>query len=111
MASAVNVGGASGNNMATYIITATKYDDPKSQGASKFKLWSYNAENKMWYPSEGVTKKTVVDLIQKGHVVKTGKEVKTVEGKTRIDSGAAVEIVLRVSKNDVGFPIGEMPEL
>ncbi|MFX1736898.1 hypothetical protein PXJ20_11970 [Paraburkholderia sp. A1RI_3L] len=92
--------------MNLYCITAVKHDDPNNQVASKFKLWMFNDKDKTWNPQTTVvSKKAIVDLIQKGHKVITAQQE-----DNGIRRGEAVEIVLRVAKNDKNFPISEMPE-
>ena len=92
--------------MDKYCITAANHKNPQNHVASSFQVWRLIIVkgNEMWDPLGAMTTKDVVELLGKGHEVITGK----FDGES-IESGAAIEVELRIVENKKTFPISEMP--
>lgn len=99
-------------HMTTYCITAANHSSSKDDRASEFKVWEYqfNAKTSEWIWSH-IGKRTlhqVAALLAAGHEVISAKEVIR-DGNTKIVRGAAIEISLRIAKNDDQFKITDLP--
>ncbi len=92
--------------METYCITAARPNDAEHHLNTEFKLWrrEQRAGQSKWIPEGWKRIAAVVELLEAGHEVKTAKQ-----GANGIRTGAPIEVVLRISRNDTDYPIGEMP--
>ena len=92
--------------MDKYCITAARPKNADHHLNSEFKLWKYEEKPDGWvWVSKGWKRVSVIaDLLEAGHEVLTAKKK-----PTGIRTGAAVEIELRISHNDTGYKISEMP--
>lgn len=91
--------------MASYRIVAAKPKNASNHLNSQFKLYKWDAEKKEWSLIGWKSINEVTDLMRAGHEVRTGK---IVDGK--MNSGAAVEVELRIVKNDTIYKISDMPD-
>lgn len=100
--------------MTKYCITAANRNSTKDDRVSELKLWEHKQNDQKKWEWHLLGKKTlnfVAALLADGHEVISGKEVKNDKGKiTNITSGAAIEIELRIAKNDEKFKITDLPE-
>lgn len=90
--------------MATYYIIAASPKGASSHINSKFKIWQ-NDDNGAWNMIGWKDITDVAQLIRAGHTVRTGKIV-----NNQMHGGAAVEIELRIAKNDSNYKISDMPD-
>lgn len=67
-------------------------------------------KNGSGFRSEKKTLNYVAALLAAGHEVVSGKELKENGVVTRLALGAAIEIELRIAKNDDKFKITDLPE-
>lgn len=92
--------------MTTYCITAARPNDAEHHLNTEFMLWRFRPGKVEPWLAEGWTGvDIVVAHLAAGHEVLTAK--RSAKG---IRTGAAVEVVLRISENDADFPISEMPD-
>ena len=93
--------------MAKYCITAAKPKNAAQHLKADFNLWK--AEEKdgkiSWSPQGWKRGTEIAALLGAGHQVLTAKE-----NDTTISTGAAVEMELRISKNEMNYKISDMPE-
>jgi hypothetical protein len=89
--------------MAKYCITAANHKNPNNHVASSFKVYVEKGTGN-WDLHGKMSAKDVVELIEHGHTVLTGK----IEGG-HIYLGAPVEVELRIAKNETQYPISTMP--
>jgi hypothetical protein len=88
--------------MAKYRIVAARPKNASSHINSRFKMYQLNEKwDEIGWKSIG----EVTDLMQAGHEVLTGKVV-----GNKMESGAPVEVELRITKNDTPFKISDMPD-
>jgi hypothetical protein len=90
--------------MTEYSIVAARPKNASNHLKSQFKLYELNKKNE----SDLVDWKSigeVNDLMRAGHEVRTGKIIDEI-----LDTGAAVEIELRITKNDTNYKISNMPD-
>jgi hypothetical protein len=92
--------------MATYCITAANHTNLNNQIASSFYIWQQDELAGGWKRVGARSEGQVIELLQHGNTVLTAQYDAI---KHEIDTGAAVEIELRITKNDVRFPISKMP--
>lgn len=94
--------------MTKYCITAANHDGASDHRASEFNVWEYRYNEKeekwKWYPLGGKSLDYVAALLVKGNDVVSGKE-----NEDSITTGAAIEIVLRIAKNDAQVKITDLP--
>lgn len=90
--------------MANYCIVAANHENPNSHVASSFDVYM-EIEKNNWHSQAAMSAKQVVELIEKKNSVRTGK---IEDGELFL--GAPVEVELRIAKNQVHYPISEMPE-
>lgn len=98
--------------MTKYCVTAANRNSTKDDRVSEFKLWEYKQNDKkewQWFPLGKKTLNYVAALLAAGDEVISGKEVKEKEEVKKITSGAAIEIELRIAKNDESFKITDLP--
>lgn len=94
--------------MTTYCVTAANHNGAKDGRASEFKLWEYkkNKDNEwVWSPLGKKSLNFVAALLAAGHEVVSGEE-----NEKSITRGAAIELELRITKNDKNFKITDLPE-
>lgn len=91
--------------MTQYRLTAAKPKNAASHLKSQFKLFEYDEAAKTWRPIGWKSVSQVTGLLAAGHDVRTGKVV-----GDKMQSGAAVEVELRIARNDTEFKISEMPD-
>lgn len=93
--------------MAKYCITAAKPKNSTQHLKSEFKLWkAVEKDGKISWSHQGWKRGTeIAGLIGAGHQVLTAKK-----NDTTISTGAAVEMELRISRNESKYKISDMPE-
>jgi hypothetical protein len=93
--------------MGKYRIVAAKPKGATNHLNAQFKMYEYQVkENKAtWVPIGWKTIHDVSALLKAGNEVLTAK----VAGD-KIDHGAAVELELRISRNDTKYKISDMPD-
>ncbi len=91
--------------MAQYCIVAARPKNAINHLNSQFELYRFDTKTDQWEHVGWRTTFEVSDLLQAGHAVRTGKI-----DHDKISIGAAVEIELRIAKNDTKYKISEMPE-
>ncbi|WP_155632121.1 hypothetical protein [Burkholderia vietnamiensis] len=95
--------------MAKYCITAANHNGTKDDRTSEFKVWEWKLDAKdnksKWFLLGKQPLNFVAGLLVNGHEVISGKE-----GEEKITSGAAIELELRIAKNDENFKITDFPE-
>lgn len=88
--------------MAKYYLVSAKPKSASEHLKSNFKLYVFH--DKKWshsWKSVG----EVVDLLQGGHKVVTGK----IENKS-MKEGSPIEVELRIANNNMDYKIGDMPD-
>lgn len=99
--------------MAKYCITAIRRDNPDNDCASRFKLFEYVEKGDRWFWSivnrRGVSIYYIADLLSDGHEVLSAEEIES-GSNTRIKTGVAVELELRIVDNDERYKISQMPD-
>jgi hypothetical protein len=91
--------------MAKYRIVAARPKGATNHLNSEFKMYKFNEEKATWQTAGWKTIHDVSILLKAGNEVRTGK----VEAG-EMHSGAAVELELRISKNDTKYKISDMPD-
>lgn len=94
--------------MAKYCITAARPKNAAQHLKSEFNLWKWqkNEDGKMvWSPKGWKRAAEIAELLDAGNDVLTAKE-----GETSIATGAAVELELRIAKNETKYKISDMPD-
>jgi hypothetical protein len=96
-----------GTLMTKYCVTAANHNNEKDQRASEFQLWKFvqNGEGEWVWRSQG--KKSlnfVAELLAQGNEVLSGEEK-----PESIIPGAAIELELRIARNDKNFKITDLP--
>ncbi|HDR9098762.1 TPA: hypothetical protein QDB15_005357 [Burkholderia vietnamiensis] len=99
--------------MAKYCVTAANHNGTKDGRASEFKVWEWKldtTDNKSkWFPLGKKPLNFVANLLATGNAVVSAKEVKK-GNELKISTGAAIELELRIAKNDENFKITDLPE-
>lgn len=93
--------------MAKFCITAARSSDETRELKDEFKTyeWVQNAEEKwVWRGPKWRTSFEISDLLSGGNTVLTAKQT-----GTTINTGAPVELELRIASNETKYPISEMP--
>jgi hypothetical protein len=90
--------------MSTYCITAAKPKGAASHLKSEFYTWRKGDDAK-WHRVGWQTTSQIVSLMHAGHLVLTAQEA-----ANAISTGAAVEVELRIAKNQTNYPISHMPD-
>jgi len=99
--------------MTKYCITGANRNSTKDDRVSELKLWEYKQNDKkewVWSPLGKKSLNFVAALLAAGHEVVSGKELKKDGVIKSITLGAAIEIELRIAKNDDKFKITDLPE-
>lgn len=93
--------------MAMYCITAARPKGAAQHLKSEFKTWKARDENgeRTWTLEGWKRAAEIAALLDAGNQVQTAKE-----NDKSITSGAAVELELRIAKNESSFRISDMPE-
>ena len=91
--------------MAKYRIVSATPKKASNHLHATFKLYKLDEQRDVWTQTGWRSIHDVSDLIRAGHEVRTGK---VAGGK--MNSGAAVELELRIAKNDTNYKISEMPD-
>ena len=91
--------------MAEYRIVAARPKNASNHLNSQFKLYKLNGKNDGWDLIGWKPIGEVSDLMRAGHEVRTGKIV-----NNSMNDGAAVEVELRIAKNDTIYKISDMPD-
>jgi hypothetical protein len=91
--------------MARYSIVAARPKNASHHLNSQFKLYKFDEKEGGWSPDGWRSIAQVSDLMRDGHEMRTGKIV-----KEELFDGAAVELELRIAKNDTNYKISEMPD-
>lgn len=92
--------------MGKYRIVAARPKEASNHLNSQFKLWELDEKAKTWGVMGWKSIGEVNNLMQAGHDVRTGKII-----GTKMSSGAAVELELRIAKNNTKYKLSEMPEV
>ena len=92
-----------GKIMASYRIVGARPKNASNHVNSQFDLWELN--NNKWKNIGWKSIDEVSGLMRSGHEVLTGKIV-----NNTMWSGAAVEVELRIAKNDTNYKISDMPD-
>jgi len=92
--------------MAKYCITAANHKNPNNHVASSFLVWVQDLKTTKWTQLGGRSAKQVVELIELGNTVLTGKI--SADG-TKLLPGEAVEVELRIAKNKTDYDVSKMP--
>lgn len=98
--------------MALYCITAANHKNSKDDRASEFKLWEYVPDTDDSWGWNLLGRKSlnfVAGLLADGNEVVSAKEIVR-DNRITIRKGAAIEISLRIAKNDEQFKITDLPE-
>ena len=94
--------------MSKYRITAARPKNAAHHLNSEFKLWKWEKKEDgtwKWVPKGWRRTAEISALLDAGNEVLTAKE-----NETSITSGAAVELELRIAKNETKFKISDMPD-
>ena len=91
--------------MTKYCIVAARPKNASNHLNSQFRMYRWDTTERLYKSLGWKTIGEVSQLMQAGHEVITGRE-----NDTTITSGAAVEIELRIAKNDTQFKISTMPD-
>lgn len=92
--------------IANYCITAANHKNPNNHVASSFLVWVNDSKNGTWSEVGAKSAKEVVELIESGHMVLTGKV--STDGK-QLRLGEPVEVELRIARNKTYFDVSTMP--
>jgi hypothetical protein len=90
--------------MGKYCITAANHKNVSNHCASQFRVWEYDSVKSAWKPLGSKSINYVTDLLAAGHTVLSGKK-----NETTITLGAAIEVELRITKNEAQYKISTMP--
>ena len=94
--------------MSKYCITAARPKNAAHHLNSEFKLWKWEKKEDdtwKWVPKNWKRAAEIAALLDAGNEVLTAKE-----NETSITTGAAVELELRIAKNETKFKISDMPD-
>ena len=91
--------------MAEYCIVAARPKNASNHANSSFKLYELDAAADSWKSIGWKSISEVCGLMKAGHELCTGK----IAGGN-MNSGAAVELELRIAKNGTVYKIGDMPD-
>ena len=91
--------------MSKYRIVSARPKNANGHLNSQFKMYMMDEKIGSWTLNGWKSIADVNNLLQDGHEVLTGK---VTNGK--MSSGAAVELELRIAKNDTKYKINDMPE-
>ncbi|MFT0174194.1 hypothetical protein ACLKMY_35220 [Paraburkholderia mimosarum] len=91
--------------MADYSITAANHKNPSNHVASSFLVWVQDPKEKSWSKLGGKSASQVVELIESGNTVRTGKL--SADGK--LATGEPIEVELRIAKNKTNYDVTKMP--
>ncbi|HHA2745113.1 MULTISPECIES: hypothetical protein [Stenotrophomonas] len=95
--------------MTKFCVTAVRRENPDDDRVSELLIWKhyFNEDKKEWrWKRLGATKsEEVVKLLIEGHDVFSGTL-----NKDKIKLGERIEFILRITHNERGFNITEMPE-
>lgn len=94
--------------MSKYCISAARPKNATHHLNSQFKLWKWEKKEDgtwKWVPKSWKSAAEIAALLDAGNEVLTAKE-----NETSITSGAAVELELRIAKNETKFKISDMPD-
>lgn len=91
--------------MGKYCITGARPKNATHHLNSEFKLWKWDSSTGKWTPQGWKRTAEIAALLDAKNEVLTAKE-----GETSIASGAAVEVELRIAKNEAKFKISDMPD-
>ncbi|WP_434661472.1 hypothetical protein P5W99_00745 [Paraburkholderia sp. A3BS-1L] len=92
--------------MANYCITAANHKNPNNHVASSFLVWLQDPKTTKWNQLGAKSAKQVVELIESGNTVLTGKI--SADGK-QAHLGEPVEVELRIAKNKTNYDVSKMP--
>ncbi|ABK06944.1 hypothetical protein Bcen2424_0190 [Burkholderia cenocepacia HI2424] len=92
--------------MAKYCITAANHKNPNNHVASSFLVWVQDPKTTKWSELGAKSAKQVVELIESGNTVLTGKI--SADGK-KLLPGEPVEVELRIAKNKTDYDVSKMP--
>jgi len=91
--------------MAKYRIVAARPKNASNHVNSQFKMYEYDEDENTWNSAGWKSISEVSSLMHAGQDVRTGKII-----DKKMKSGAAVELELRIAKNETVYKISDMPE-
>lgn len=91
--------------MAKYRIVAARPKNASNHLNSQFKMFEWDGNEKTWKSVGWKSISDVSNLMRGGHEILTGAIV-----DNKMKDGAAVEIELRIAKNDTNYKISDMPD-
>lgn len=94
--------------MGKYCITAARPKNAAHHLNSEFKLWKWEKKDdgtSKWVSKGWKRSAEIAALLDAGNEVLTAKE-----NESTISTGAAVELELRIAKNESKFKISDMPD-